>query len=314
MARKMKSIIYTRYGGPEVLHLTEAKKPIPKNNEVLIRVHATTVTAADMRMRKADPFLVRLFNGLARPRRVRTLGLELAGVIEEVGASVEGFKEGDEVFATPGFRFGAYAEYITMPATGVLALKPANLTFEEAASVPVGGITALFYLKEKGKIRGGQKVLIYGASGSVGTHAVQIAKHFSAYVTAVCGATNVELVRYLKADNVLDYSKEDFRQHTQQYDIIFDAVGKLAPSVYKKMLAKKGRFVSVKKGDALRSSLNLNFLKELIDAGELRPVIDRIYSFEQIIDAHKYADSGHKKGSVVITLNGCNFFHSQRDT
>lgn len=298
----MKAVIYTKYGSPEVLRFKDVQKPIPKENEVLIKTHATTVAAADVRMRKADPFLARIFNGLFSPKRVQTLGFELAGEIEETGASVTRFRKGDMVFATSGFKFGAYAEYICMPENGAIATIPAGISFEEAAAVPVGSITAIHFLKEKAKIQRGQEVLIYGASGSVGTYAIQLAKYFGAKVTAVCSTSNIELVKLLQADNAIDYTKEDFALTGKQYDIIFDAVGKVTVAQCRTALAPNGKFVSVRKGDGMRSVKHINLIAELIEAGKLSPVIDRIYPFEQIAEAHSYVEKGHKKGNVVIRL------------
>ncbi len=298
----MKAVVYTKYGSPEVLQIKDVEKPTPKENEVLIKIHATTVAAADVRMRKADPFLVRIFNGLFNPRKVNVLGLELAGEIVDTGASVNKFRKGDLILASPGFKFGAYAEYICMSENAAIVKMPANLTCEEAATVPVGGITALYFLKEKGKIQNGQNVLIYGASGSVGTYAVQLAKHFGAIVTAVCSTSNTELVRSLGVDSVIDYTKQDFVKSGKQYDIIFDAVGKISKSDCVYALKPNGKFVSVKKGDGMRYSQHLSFLTELIEAERLKPVIDTVYPFEEIVAAHTYVDMGHKKGNVVIAL------------
>ena len=298
----MRAVVYEKYGPPDVLKLTEVEKPVPGEGEVLIKINATTVTAADWRLRKAEPFLARLFNGLFRPNKIKILGFELAGEVTDTGRNVKLFRKGDLVFATTGFAFGAYAEYKCMPESGSIALKPVNMTFEEAAAVPVGSLTALYFLRDKGSIRSGQKVLIYGASGSVGSYAVQLAKYYGADVTAVCSTANVEMVKSLKADKVIDYTKEAFNKPGESYDLVFDAVGKTSLSACRKILKPEGKYVSVKKGTARSRDGDLAFLKELAESGKIKPVIDRHYSLAQIAEAHAYVEKQHKKGNVVITV------------
>ena len=306
----MKAIVATQYGGPEVLQLKEVEKPTPKDNEVLIKVHATTVTAADFRMRSFTvPAAVwipaRLALGITKPRQP-IFGSELAGEVEAVGKDVTHFKVGDQVFAsTLTENFGGYAEYKSLPEKAMMVIKPANLSFEEAAALPIGATTALRLLR-KGNIQRGQKVLIYGASGSVGTYAVQLAKYFGAEVTGVCSTANLQLVKSLGADHVIDYTKEDFSATEERYDVIYDTLGKFPKSQAAKLLAPNGTFVSMASLSTKEGMENLVFIKELIEAGEIKAVIDRCYPLEEMVEAHKYVDLGRKKGNVVIRVGSKN--------
>ena len=301
----MKAIIYTKSGSPEVLQLKEVNKPEPSNQEILIKVHAGTVTRGDVILRKLNPLLylpMRLF-GIKK----KTIpGHEFAGKIVEIGRDVKQFKVGDQVFGTTtGLSVGANAEYLCLhekPKMGVLAIKPVNVTYEEAAALPIGGMTAL-YLLQKGHLRNGQKVLIYGASGSVGTYAVQLAKHhFGAEVTGVCSTRNVELIKSLGADLVIDYTKEDFTKSDLTYDVIFDAVGKISASQCKDKLNQNGVFLTVR-SSTKENSDDFLLLRDFLKAGKIKPVIDKRYPLEQVAEAHSYVENGHKRGNVVITMN-----------
>lgn len=320
----MKAVIYKKFGAPEVLELVEIAKPVPQKDEVLIKIKATTVTNADCYMRRADTLFSRIILGLFKPKkRYQILGTEFSGIIAAVGTEVQEWRTGDEIFGFRGFGTGCYAEFKCMKSTGSLALKPKNVTLEEAASLVDGATTALFFLKEKAGIKPGQKVLINGASGSIGTFAVQLAKYFGAEVTGVCSSKNIELVTSLGADKVIDYSKVDFTKNHESYDIIFDTVSKSTFGKCKNVLTKNGLYIDTmfsftrvlqsiwtnrfcKKKVIFAMSVNkktaLNYIKELVENGKLKTIIDRIYTLDQLTDAHKYVESGHKKGNVVVKI------------
>lgn len=325
----MKAIVYTEYGSADVLTLKEVPKPTPRDNEVLIKVHASTVTTGDVNMRgftfvpPGFGFLPRLMFGLRKPKK-EILGVELAGVIETVGRNVSRFKPGDPVFGINSAEVGAYAEYVCWPEKRALAAKPSTITYEESAAVPFGTTTALYFLRDLAKIQHGQTILINGASGSVGVYAVQLAKYYGAEVTGVSSTANLDLVRSLGADRVIDYTKEDFRTQAEKYDMIFDTVvGKTSFAACENSLKPKGSYLAVAgglremgqmawtsirggrkvlAGSPAERSEDLIFIQELVDAGKIKPVIDRRYPLEQIANAHRYVDTGRKRGSVIITV------------
>ncbi len=323
----MKAAIYEQYGPPEVLAIREVAKPTPKANEVLIRVCATTVTATDCLMRRGEPRWSRLFLGLGKPRK-KILGIEFSGDVEAVGQNVRRFQPGVPVFGAAMINMACCAEYVCLPEKAGLALKPATMTYQEAAAFPDGALTALTFLRDIGKIRAGQQVLIYGASGSVGSFAVQLARHFGAHVTGVCSTANVAMVKSLGAARVIDYTQQDFTGESEAYDLIFDAVGKTTFSRCKTALKPGGIFLAcgmteflwpvlpqmlwtaltggkkVRTGSSNAHPERLDFLKGLVEAGALKSVIDRVYPLEQIVEAHRYVETGHKKGNVVVAICG----------
>jgi NADPH:quinone reductase-like Zn-dependent oxidoreductase len=296
----MRAVLLKRSGSAARLELAEVPRPAPGPNEVLVKVHATTVTRGDVALRKLPFLLWRLFGF----RRKTTLGHEFAGEIEAVGTDVTLFKEGERVFGTTtGLTTGSYAEYICVPESVVLARMPAGTTYEEAAPIPVGGMTALHFLRQ-GHVGSGKRVLVYGASGSVGSFAVQLATHFGAHVTGVCSTSNVELVKSLGAQEVVDYTQQDFTESGQLYDLIFNAVGKGSPRRSKRVLVEKGAYVSVRSSIAKEKTEHLLTLRDLLEAGKIKAIIDRRFSLEQIPEAHRYVEKGHKRGNVVITVGG----------
>ncbi|KKK39159.1 NADPH:quinone oxidoreductase [Mesobacillus campisalis] len=326
----MKAIVYTRYGSPDVLESKQVEKPIPKDNEILVKVKATTVTVADIRARSftvppAFWLPARLTLGLRKPKK-EILGMELAGEVELVGKKVKRFKQGDQIFAASLTGFGAYAEYKCLEEDGPVAIKPSNITYGEAAAIPIGARTAWYFLRKAG-VKKGQSILVYGASGSVGSYAVQIAKYFGAKVTGVCSTTNLELVKSLGADKVIDYTAEDFSRTDETYDVIFEAVNKSSFSACMKALKNNGTYINVTEPlpsaqmwwtkltsskklllsrNSPETSEALNLLKELVEKGKLKPVIDRYYAFDEIVEAHRYVEKGHKKGNVVINIEDNN--------
>jgi NADPH:quinone reductase-like Zn-dependent oxidoreductase len=325
----MKAIVHTKYGPPDELQLLEVEKPVPGDNEVLIKMHATTVTTTDCNARnftfvpQSFMFFARIMFGFKKPR-IKILGIDLAGVIEAIGKDVKLFKAGDHVFGSPGTKFGGHAEFVCVPENGALAIKPADLSWEKAAAISLAGNTALFFIRDLAKIQAGQKILIHGASGAIGTYAVQLAKYYGAEVTGVCSTTNAEMVKSLGADMVIDYTKEDFTKSDERYDFVFDVVGKTTFSQCKGILKPKGIYLEnmmevkdflkvlwtsivggkkIKGGVSTERAENLKFFIELIESGKLRPVIDRIFPLEKTAEAFQYVEQGHKKGNVVISLN-----------
>ncbi|MGY3795705.1 NAD(P)-dependent alcohol dehydrogenase [Aquimarina sp. 433] len=304
----MKAVVYEKYGPPEVLKLTDIDKPKPKDNEILVKIHSATVTSGDVRLRSSDfpPLFwlpARLIFGLFKPKK-RILGHELAGIVEEIGKNVTEFNVGDSVFGTTTMlNSGSYAEYICLPQkwkNGVVGLKPENLSYHEAAALPIGAMTAI-YLLEKANFKNGQNVLIYGASGSVGSYAVQIANQKGSYVIGVCSASNFEMVKSLGASSLIDYKKEDYSQRNESFDIIFDAVGKTTKSKAKKVLKTGGVFVSVKMLTKEKNE-HLRLIKDMAEKGKLKPFIDKSFTLDEIVKAHEYVDNGRKRGNVIIHI------------
>jgi 2-desacetyl-2-hydroxyethyl bacteriochlorophyllide A dehydrogenase len=318
----MKAIVCTKYGEPEVLQMREVEKPVPGTNEILIRIHATSVSSGDARMRRADPFVIRLIFGFSKPKK-SILGVVVAGEVVDVGEAVSNYKPGDQVFGSSGMAFGAHAEYVAVPEDAVLAIKPENISYEEAAAIPFGATAAMHFLR-LANIKAGQKVLVYGASGALGTIGVQLARNFGAEVTAVCSSSNFELMKSLGANKVIDYTKEDFSKNTGHYDVVFDTLGKsplrktlkslkvdglvlLANAGMGTMISGAVRSIFGKKkiisGVIKETSQDMNYFKQLIESGKLKAVIDRIYTLKQFVEAHTYVDKGHKKGNVIIAIN-----------
>jgi len=324
----MKAIVHTKYGPPDELQLKEVEKPVPGDNEVLIKIHATTVTTTDCNARnftfvpKSFMFFARIMFGFKKPR-INILGIDLAGEIEATGKDVKLFKEGDQVFGSPGTKFGGHAEYCCVPENGALAIKPPDMSWEAAASICLAGNTAFFFIRDLAKIQAGQKILIHGASGAIGTYAVQLAKYYGARVTGVCSASNAEMVKSLGADKVIDYTKDDFTKSDEKYDFVFDVVGKTTFSQCKGILKPKGIYLEnmmevkdflkvlwtsivggkkIKGGVSTERAENLKFLIELIESGKLKPVIDRSFPLEKTTEAFRYVEQGHKKGNVIITI------------
>ncbi|GIG00766.1 NAD(P)-dependent alcohol dehydrogenase [Catellatospora citrea] len=321
----MRAIVHTAYGSPDVLRLAEVDPPVPGDRDVLVKVVATTVTAAECAMRRGEPRWGRVILGFTRPRRrMRRLGMELAGEVAAVGAEVTRFRPGDRVFGFTGFGLGAYADYKCMPEQRSLAVMPANVTFEQAAAAVDGATTALFFLRDLARVRPGQRVLVVGASGSVGTYAVQLAKHLGAHVTGVCGTRNTALIAELGADRVIDYTKDDFTADGERYDVVFDTVGRSSFGASRAFLTARGCYAPttglrnvpltwltrlsggrrVVGGMSVDKTELLVYVRDLIEQDRLRIVIDRTYPLEQIAEAHRYVDTGHKTGNVVITVGG----------
>ena len=306
----MKAIVYEKYGGPDVLELKEMDKPTPKDDEILVKVFGTTVCAATVNGRKGShpdskffTFALRMIYGIRKPKK-GILGYEFSGKVESIGKAVKKFKIGDDVYgSTTGLKFGSYAEYVCVPEKwkqGVIAIKPNNVSYEAAAAVPVAGMAAL-HLLNKAKIQEGQKLLVYGASGSVGTYAVQLAKNFGAEVTAVCSTNKMVMVKSIGADKIIDYTKDDFTKEGKIYDVVFECVAKIPASICKSVMKKNGCYLSIK-SPTFEKTEYLILLKELIEKDKITPVIDKIYPLEQMVEAHRYVDKGHKKGNVVITV------------
>lgn len=297
----MKAVIYEQYGSPEVLKIKEIIKPDPGPNELLIMVYATTVTAGDWRLRRATPFLARLFNGLLRPKKVQILGFEFSGIVADIGASVTKYKVGDEVYGSCGFKFGAYSEYMTISESGLISKKPEDVSYEKAAAISIGALSANRMIEQAHNLRN-KRVMVYGASGSVGSYLVQMIKHAGAEVIGVCSTKNLDVVKGLGADDVIDYTKDSLEDYYDDFDVVFDAVGKLKSSVRKKLVHSLGETYSINHVRGNPKHTHMTKINTMLEQGSIEPLIDKVYKLDQIVEAHRYVESFRKVGNVVIDV------------
>lgn len=298
----MKAVVYEEYGSPDVLQLRDIEKPDPDPNELLIKVCATTVTAGDWRLRKATPFLARMFNGLLKPKKVQILGFEFSGIVVDIGASVTKYKVGDEVYGSCGFNFGAYSEYMTINENGLISRKPKNTSYEEAAAISIGALSANRLIEKTHNLKS-KRVMIYGASGSVGSYLVQMAKHEGAEVIGVCSTKNLDVVKGLGADEVIDYTKESLEDYYEDFDVVFDAVGKLKPYIRRKLIHNLGESYSINHVRGNPKQTHMVKINTMLENGVIKPLIDKVYKLDQIIEAHRYVESFRKVGNVVVDVD-----------